>query len=262
MPTRTGYVFLGWHGRNLIKISDLVPNVVTMNEVTASSNYIDECILLNGSKSIQDRDTVFFDITSFVKQGTTYFFYEKQSDFSTSVLFTFAINFNNVDERSFYQNQYTVTGREQTIELYIEGLKGETFSDRKVYPMLEEGEKTDYEPYYIKGESFFKTAQDRTLTAEWVKDDFMLTVNSNGGTYVGSMSKEDVVVTKKYGEEELIGKRVCTGYSLLGYKIVNSKTGSETDIGGAKLVFNPSTGTGIFTQGSVSCTLIAQWSTV
>ena len=88
---------------------------------------------------------------------------------------------------------------------------------------------------------------------------YTLSIDPNGGYRVSDNSTAVITVTKEYNSVESISERRKSGYTLTGYTLKNTATGSTTDVGGATFSFNSSTKTGVFTQGTVACTLVAEW---
>ena len=103
------------------------------------------------------------------------------------------------------------------------------------------------------------TASNHTLYAHWTINSYTLSIDPNGGYRVSDNSTAVITVTKNYQASENISERRKTGYTLTGYTLKNTASGSTTDIGGATFTFNNSTKIGVFTQGTVACTLVAQW---
>ena len=98
-----------------------------------------------------------------------------------------------------------------------------------------------------------------TFYAKWNINSYTLSIDPNGGYRVSDNSTAVITVTKNYQASENISERRKTGYTLTGYTLKNTASGSTTDIGGATFTFNNSTKIGVFTQGTVACTLVAQW---
>ena len=97
------------------------------------------------------------------------------------------------------------------------------------------------------------------LYARWVLNSYTLSIDPNGGWRTGDNNESVITVSKNYNSTETISERIRTGYTLTGYKMKNSINESETDLGGAKFVFDANSKEGEFTQGSVPITLTAQW---
>ena len=171
VPTHTGYVFLGWRGRNLFSASQILygKQSLSRNGITFTLQN-DNSIILNGTASETDwAYTRTISILDFVENGETYFFYVDVDNVSAN----FAIT-NEDGTFSYIVNEpYTVTGEEVDIKVYIQAYKGMTYDNVKVYPMLEKGQKTQYEPYYIESDTVFGTPGDRTLTAVWSQDNIL-----------------------------------------------------------------------------------------
>lgn len=88
---------------------------------------------------------------------------------------------------------------------------------------------------------------------------YPLQIDPNGGYRVSDGSTEIITVNKTYGQTEAISERRRANYTLGGYTVKNSNNGSTTDLGGASFTFDDVTKTGTFTQGTVPCTLVANW---
>lgn len=100
---------------------------------------------------------------------------------------------------------------------------------------------------------------DRTITATWKAKNYTLKIDPNGGYRASDGSTAVIEVTKAYLSTEKISERKRTNYILTGYTLKNTSSGSTTDIGGATFTFDAATKTGTFKQGTVACTLTAQW---
>ena len=107
--------------------------------------------------------------------------------------------------------------------------------------------------------SYTNVTSDRTLTAQWTPNSYNLSIDPNGGYRVSDGSTAVITVSKTYGSTETISERARTNYTLSGYTVTNTSSGSTTDLGGASFTFDDSTKTGTFTQGTVACTLTANW---
>lgn len=107
--------------------------------------------------------------------------------------------------------------------------------------------------------SYTNVTSDRTLTAQWTINSYNLSIDPNGGYRVSDGETSVITVSKNYGASEEINERAKTNYYLAGYTLTNTASGSTTDLGGATFTFDDSTKTGTFTQGTVACTLTANW---
>ena len=103
------------------------------------------------------------------------------------------------------------------------------------------------------------TLGNLTLYAHWTINSYTNKVDPNGGYRASDNSTEVITYNKYYGETEPISERRRTGYTLTGYKVTNSNSGSATDLGGAVFTFDSSAKTGSLKQGTVPITLTAQW---
>ena len=85
-------------------------------------------------------------------------------------------------------------------------------------------------------------------------------VNSNGGYRVNDGIYDLIMLNTKNGETRVITERRRTGYTLTGYTLTNVFTGATTDLGGASITFDPSTKQALYTQGTESLYVTANWS--
>jgi uncharacterized repeat protein (TIGR02543 family) len=99
-----------------------------------------------------------------------------------------------------------------------------------------------------------------TLYAVWTTNSYILRIDPNGGYRTSDNSTSVITVTKTIGQTETISERKRTGYTLTGYRMTNTSSGSTSDVGGATFSFDSSTKVGTFKQGSLNITLTAQWS--
>lgn len=103
------------------------------------------------------------------------------------------------------------------------------------------------------------TSSGLTVNFQTAWTQYSLQIDPNGGYRVSDGSTSIISVNKTYGQTEEISERKRTNYILSGYTVTNSNSGSTTDLGGASFTFDNSTKIGTFTQGTVPCTLIANW---
>ena len=106
---------------------------------------------------------------------------------------------------------------------------------------------------------FRMPAQNITLIAEWEANTYTAIVDPNGGYRVSDGKTDPHSFSIKCGASDNITERAREGYTLTGYVIKNTASGSTTDIGGATITFNSSTKSAVFVQGTVGVTLVAQW---
>ena len=171
-PTRTGYTFVGWHGKNLINIVD--KDAQTKNGITASS--CDSVITLTGNNTYSTsygtlsyyNDMPTIDIaksyTLSVYPATTTGVYVQMNYKNTSgtekgfiSAVTSSKTLNSVPNDFDYM-KYLFVGVYGTA----------TAVNENFYVQLEEGStSTPYEPYYITEDTTVVQNKDHTLTAVW-----------------------------------------------------------------------------------------------
>ena len=92
-----------------------------------------------------------------------------------------------------------------------------------------------------------------------VTNGYAIICDPNGGYSVTNKVNYAQAWQYSNGHAEKFVERARDGYVLTGYILKNTHTGSTTDVGGATFTFNSSTKTGTYVQGTVDCTLVAQW---
>lgn len=161
---------------------------------------------------------------------------------------------------TFYRNYYTVYGVSFNLDGGTRTGGGATYqecaSGGSVTPPTVT--RTGYTFAGWNG-SYTNVTSDRTLTAQWTINRYNLSINPNGGYRVSDGNTSTITVPKTYGQTEAISECVRDNYILAGYTLTNSSNGSTTDLGGASFTFDSATKTGTFTQGTVACTLTANW---
>ena len=90
---------------------------------------------------------------------------------------------------------------------------------------------------------------------------YTLTIDPNGGYRASDNDSSIMKVNYQYGHVESITERKKDGYTLIGYEMFNTDTGSADDVKGSKFEFDSSTNIGTFTQGATNITLKATWGT-
>ena len=85
-------------------------------------------------------------------------------------------------------------------------------------------------------------------------------VNSNGGYRVNDGTYNLTMINAKNGDTQVITERRRNGYTLNGYTLTNVLTDSATDLGGASITFDQSSKQAIYTQGTESLYITANWS--
>lgn len=105
----------------------------------------------------------------------------------------------------------------------------------------------------------FNDGEIVTLYAQWEQIHYTVTLDPNGGYRVTDNSYDIFTYDYVYGETTTVQERRRDGYELVGYILTNTDTGSTTNLGGATLVFDNNTKTGVYTHGTANITITAQW---
>ena len=260
-PTRTGYTFLGWNGKNMFNKNDSSASEIR-NEDPISSwgnkvvfdtewiinnleagktykiSYDAECI------SIPDYDSEFSDNLGFYVysyklakgQGglNHYYLREGQTTHQTSNIYIPSAVLDPDNEYAIivYTNRY-LKGSSQV-------LGNIKFTNIQ----LEEGTtETTYEPYYISNSTNVTIPSNHTITAKWIPNTYTVTANANGGTIsstsgwtgIGNTSTKSVTLESAYGDlpiPQRIGYTFGGWYkpNYIGYGFVTTINGSNGDI--------------------------------
>ncbi len=148
--------------------------------------------------------------------GKTYFLY------SNSSVGTVEIRIDYTDGTyAFSRSSYTVKGNETSLFLYFTYTAGLEV-DEYVCFMLEGGEKTDYQPYFLNCYDKYVDKQNSTLYAEWIENSKNLFTNGDF---------EDVYTESNPSwDTALNGTLHATGWSDYNNGVDNPETGYHAHI--------------------------------
>ena len=287
-PTRTGYTFKGWTDYTNITGNRRVASQWEANKyhVTYSpnggtgNNYVVEVTYEQPFIALDVTDTNL----GYTRTGYTFSHWTESSNGGTSwdgyigKPWTWTYTHDITLYAQWTANKYTVTanangGTISTPSGWTVASGGATATKQvtydSTYGTLPEPTKTGYtfngwftaqtDGSKVESSTTVKTASNHTIYAHWTINTYTLSIDPNGGYRVSDNSTAVITVTKEYNSGESISERRKSGYTLTGYTLKNTATGSTTDVGGATFSFNSSTKTGMFTQGTVACTLVAEW---
>ena len=171
IPTRSGYEFLGWNGKNLFDYQNILDNnsSVSLEELNGTSTI---SWINNDSTSNQKF------LEGYFKENTRYTFSGKIANSKISSN-RFLIIYNNTDsyqtkytdflEANTFYNISTVSRSNSSISFF----KGSNTGGGKLYIdinsfQIEEGTiVTEYEPYYVTSSTKVVQNKDHTLKAIW-----------------------------------------------------------------------------------------------
>ena len=287
-PTRTGYTFKGWTDYTNITGNRRVASQWEANKyhVTYSpnggtgNNYVVEVTYEQPFIALDVTDTNL----GYTRTGYTFSHWTESSNGGTSwdgyigKPWTWTYTHDITLYAQWTANKYTVTanangGTIPTTSGWTVASGGATATKQvtydSTYGTLPTPTKTGYtfngwftaqtDGSKVESSTTVKTASNHTIYAHWTINTYTLSIDPNGGYRVSDNSTAVITVTKEYNSGESISERRKSGYTLTGYTLKNTATGSTTDVGGATFSFNSSTKTGMFTQGTVACTLVAEW---
>ena len=208
MPTRTGYSFVGWRGRNLI-----YPYKYSLVDYAESFSVNGEKITLNtkvNTTGSHHEGTVVINIED-LSVGKYFFSIESASYTGEQNLADIAVCGWTIENKSAWVSYvdgaepciWYTTGKYKTIFDFDGYAGGVAFASGRFYvgfttsngtsfgsasatlenvfltKISSENEVVKYEPYYIESSTVFGTPGDRTLVAEWVESSKNLFVNGD-----------------------------------------------------------------------------------
>ena len=214
-PTREGYQFAGWNGKNLINIDEL-KNVVISGGVEQngggywlSSDYI---------KKESDNYTFSFE-TSHRYVQFYFVYYDSNKNYISaegvnqnidSNTFSYTTNMpNNV---SYFKIQYSIK------------LNGIGDVQRTKVQLEENSTATIYEPYYIIPSTTVVQDKDHILTAKWIPNTYSIVFDKNDNAATGTMNNQSMT----YGTSSNLTKNTYkkTGYVFMGWNTASDGSGT------------------------------------
>ena len=202
-PTRTGYTFNGWNGKNLFD-----KNAITSGYEISGTN-----IVQNANWFVSDYIEVDAGATYTISgktQGAAILYYDQNKE-------------NVVRGPDAVTGTITIPSGKKYIR--INGLLTE-----KDTVQIEKGSvATQYESYYVTATTVVTTAKDHTLKANWTANTYTVVFNANNGT--GTMANQTITYDTTVTLTTNTFTRV--GYKFTGWSTTaNNANGSTTYIDG------------------------------
>lgn len=251
-PTKTGYTFAGWNGKNLLDIEGWLNSFSAVNNGTMTKG--------NGSitvtASANDAYTHSYGIGKYsipVESNKSYTLSWKADENKRKRVYVF-VNGRVSENYMFYADSFVAdkitftTPQDAEYIAFRVGVANEgdsiTYSDIQ----FEEGTtSTQYEPYIVTSTTPVTQAQNHTLKAIWTPNTYSISYNANDGT--GSMSNQ----TMTYGTAANLTANsfTRTGYEFAGWN--TAADGSGTSYTDAQSVSN------LTDTNGATVTLYANW---
>lgn len=214
-PTKQGYDFLGWNGKNLLNYNDLT-------NISGG----DSGITIDNDGSISDTTPTTDD------RGPDYDDNEGWRVNLSPGTYTISLNFsqqstNGYSELKVENKEYekfcsdSIANKDnfactfelseaQNLNIVVKGYDG-------IYKVqLEEGEKsTTWEPYYITNDTPITQTTNHTLTAKWKLHEYVVSFNANGGS--GGQSTNVLAIYNEPMPAISTTSPTRSGYSFLGW---------------------------------------------
>ncbi|MBR3673598.1 MAG: InlB B-repeat-containing protein [Clostridia bacterium] len=196
-PTRTGYTFNGWNGKNLFN----------KNAILSGYEFSDTSEVVNGNWYISDYIEV--------EPGATYTISGKTQGRN--------LVYYDENKSNAVRGPDTITGT-ITIPSGINYFRINGLLSEKDTVQIEKGSvATVYEPYFVTTSTPVTTAENHTLKAIWTANKVRLTLDANGGT-VGTTTVWYYYNTNKFYSDEACTTQITTitvptrdGYTFTHY---------------------------------------------
>lgn len=259
-PTRTGYTFNGWNGKNIFNYEEILKN----NSSTVSYEEFNDAQTISWINSSNTNTQKF--LQGYFKDNTQYIFHGNVAS-SESNRIAFDIYYkdgsnqifdfgstNHVSSapaNTFYDISF-VSSYGKTIDF----IRGAWSAEERVFVdinsfIIEEGDTaTPYEPYYVTSGTNVTQAKDHTLTAIWEVNNYEIVFDKNSNDATGTMSN----LSMTYDESKVLTTNAFTrtGYTFVGWNTKADGTGTAY-LDGASVSNLASSGT---------VTLYAQWAAI
>ena len=214
-PTRKGYTFKGWNGKNLFNKDATVYKVGYYIKGDGTHVKADE----------------YSEYKIDIKANTTYTITNSGGSNAPGYAIYNASGTRLAGENYTKRKQITFT-TPSTASYIIVSVVVSTSStryDKETFQLEENSEATAYEPYYLTAETLVKIPNDHTITAKWESNIYTVNLDQNGGTDGTTVIYEkyntgwysDSACTNKITSITIPNK---TGYTFAGYKRDTSDT--------------------------------------
>ena len=168
-PTRAGYTFMGWNGKNLLNIID-TPSITKYGITGYSSN---ETFYISGTNTSASNYGIIsiYENQPKLEIGKTYTLSttKELNNLYVQINYTNTSNAEQFLVRTYKQTSVTIPSSYSSSRYTFIGVVGNSQTiDETFKVQLEEGtEATPYEPYYITPETKVVQEQNHTLKAIW-----------------------------------------------------------------------------------------------
>ncbi|MBP3799372.1 MAG: BspA family leucine-rich repeat surface protein, partial [Bacilli bacterium] len=211
-PTRNGYTFKGWNGKNLLNIDKMTNDaLINNNDGTYTiwykstgryGEYFDVDIPEN-TKLIMNYELLEYNGTYpaplqivGIGDGNAFYIYDKNSVKNVNI---------NISKIRIYQEGTQPIG---------------TYTKFKNLQLEEGATATPYEPYYITSSTNVTQAKDHTLKAKWEMNTYEITYDLQGGTLASSNPATYNVETNTF----TLNNPTLTGQTFIGWTGSNGNT--------------------------------------
>lgn len=274
-PTRAGYSFFGWNGKNVLNLSTslVAPAYTTLVDSSTMSFNVTTTVggvanTISGFKVQQYLNGSYvYQIFATGVLGHHAYTFTKTSAFNQLRI---AVNGSKADSTYVVDASHLTDGQEYTFSFNIDAFDGQACTATVSKLMIEAGNTyTGFQPYYVTATTPANIAADHTLTAHWVANIYKVTLDNQGATTAGTTevyyqfntSKNvgglvnsfyyDLALTQPV-PSSLISKPTKTGHTFGGYY-------SATNGGGTRYISNYGVVATALLQVANDSTLYAKW---
>ena len=215
-PTRKGYTFKGWNGKNLATPKEIYETSGGYTELTTDNR---NAIKFTSAYEVKSKPITFKPNTRYTVSFDAKFV-ERESPSTSSAYFTFyytdgtysnllQLNSSNWKHVTFTSDAgktiESIGIRTTEYRLYI-------YIDIDSFQLEEGSNATSYEPYYINASTIVTKNINHTLTAKWLQMESQVTFDANGGSVL--LSNKKVKYGTPYGN---LPTPTRDGYTFKGW---------------------------------------------
>jgi len=201
-PTREGYDFVGWNGKNLLDPTKGT-EYTYVNASGTVVNWYNENLPWTTSEYIE------------IEGGKTYIFTPNSTAGGSARHAVYDENKNFI--QAYASGAATIQAPANAKYIIV------SYRSTSTNVQLEEGSTaTEYEPYYVTTSTTVTQTKNHTLTARWTPSQYIVTFNNNTGT--GTMGNQ----TYTHGVEQAITTNTFTkeGYTFTGWNTETDGSGT------------------------------------
>ena len=236
-PTREGYTFGGWNGKNLLDSQSFIENTNIACDVDGKLYAINK----TSDPSGWSYDNSQYKFTLSSGTYTVSLKISKPTDNSYARFRLFKEDGTWITDR-LLQNQEEITHTFSLSEETNIGLKVKLY-DAEAYIQIEEGSTaTEYEPYIVTSSTTVTQTTDHTLTAIWTPNTYNITYNLSNGALPQGTTNPTTYTPET--ETFTLNNPTRTGYTFKGWQenqtniVYKGRGGNESNSPSTEVTIN------------------------